>query len=266
MSKSKYILETKNLTVKFGGLTAVNDVSLQLEEGKIYGIIGPNGAGKTTVFNLISGAVAPTEGDILFEGESIVGKRMDVIARMGLSRTFQNIRLFTNISALDNIIISMQRKPNYNLVQAFFRTKKVREEDKKYREKAYEYLELVGLKDYADAKAGSLPYGLQRRLEIARALATSPKLLQLDEPAAGMNNEECASLIALIREIHEKTGTTILLIEHHMDVVVELCSEIYVLNLGSLLSKGTPEEIQSNPEVIKAYLGEGRKKDASVGS
>lgn len=260
-----YILETRDLTVKFGGLTAVNEVNLQIEKGKVYGLIGPNGAGKTTIFNLISGAVAPTSGEILFEGSSLVGKKMDQIARIGLSRTFQNIRLFTRISALDNIVIGMQRTPNYNLVQALMRTRKVREDDRRNRDKAYEYLELVGLKDYAKSPAGSLPYGLQRRLEIARALATSPKLLQLDEPAAGMNNEECASLIELIREIHQKTGVTILLIEHHMNVVVELCSSIYVLNMGSLLRYGTPEEIQSDPEVIRAYLGEGRNRNAVAG-
>jgi branched-chain amino acid transport system ATP-binding protein len=261
-----YLLEIKDLTVRFGGLTAVDNVNIKIEEGKIYGIIGPNGAGKTTIFNMISGAVQPSSGDILFEGKSIVGLKMDKIARLGLSRTFQNIRLFEKISVLDNIIISLQRQPEYNLIQAFLRTKKVRQEDNNAREKAKEYLELVGLSEYANAIAGSLPYGLQRRLEIARALATSPKLLQLDEPAAGMNNEECARLTELIKEIHNKTQTTILLIEHHMDVVVELCSEIYVLNLGKLLCHGSPREIQTNPDVIKVYLGEGRNKNASFRS
>lgn len=256
---SNILLETKNLTVRFGGLTAVDGLDMQVEEGKIVGLIGPNGAGKTTVFNMITGAIPPTEGDIVFDGKSIVGMRPDKIARLGLSRTFQNIRLYEKISALENIIISMQRQPSYSLWEAFLRTKKVRQEDARVKEKAYDYLKMVGIEEYADAPAGSLPYGLQRRLEIARALATEPRLIQLDEPAAGMNNEECESLIRLIRDIHDKLGVTIILIEHHMDVVVDLCDEIYVLNLGKLLAKGTPSEIQNNPDVIKAYLGEGRK-------
>jgi len=256
---SDFLLETKNLTVRFGGLTAVEGLDFQVKKGQIVGLIGPNGAGKTTVFNMITGVIPPTEGEIFFKGSGIVGVRPDRIARRGLSRTFQNIRLFEKISALENIVITLQREPGYSLVEAFLRTKKVREIDTEIQKRAYDYLELVGLREYADSVAGSLPYGLQRRLEIARALATEPELLLLDEPAAGMNNEECDSLIDLIRNIHEKKGITIVLIEHHMDVVVNLSDEIYVLNLGKLLAHGDPHAVQTNEDVIRAYLGQGRK-------
>jgi len=252
------ILETKRLTVRFGGLVAVNDVDIRISRGELVGLIGPNGAGKTTIFNLITGALAPTEGDILFKGQSIVGKRPDQIARLGLSRTFQNIRLFTKASVLENIMIAIQRDPSYSVIEAFLRLPKVKKADREASEKAHEFLELVGLTDYAGARAGSLPYGLQRRLEIARALATGPEFLQLDEPAAGMNNEECASLIELVSRISRQTGISIMLIEHHMDVVMQLCGRVYVLNLGSVLKCGTPDEVQSDPTVIKAYLGERR--------
>lgn len=258
---SGMILETKDLTIRFGGLTAINKVSTQIPEGKIVSIIGPNGAGKTTLFNLITGALAPTEGEILFEGRSLVGKTTEQIARIGLSRTFQNIRVCTRMSVLDNVMISIQRVPSYNIFAALLRLPNVRRADKLAREQAMEYLRLLGIERYASAAAGSLPYGAQRRLEIARAIATKPKLLLLDEPAAGMNNEECSELVDLIRSIHKSQKLTIMLIEHHMDVVMNLSDEIYVINLGSVLRHGLPEAIQSDPEVIRAYLGERRRRD-----
>lgn len=252
------ILSIHHLTVDFGGVRAVNDVSLSLQNGEMVALIGPNGAGKTTIFNLITNAIQPTAGEILLNGRNILGKSPDQICRLGISRTFQNIRLFPQMTAYENVELGLHSTPRYSLAEAFLRTPRARRIESDTRQKALELLEIVNLQQHAHARASSLPYGLQRRLEIARAMATSPQLLLLDEPAAGMNEDECNELIELIRKIHKLMKYTIIIIEHHMAVVMELCrdSRIYVLNLGSLLTVGTPQEIQNNPDVIKAYLGE----------
>jgi branched-chain amino acid transport system ATP-binding protein len=252
------VLAIKNLTVDFGGVRAVNDVSLTLQAGEMVALIGPNGAGKTTIFNLITNAFKPTSGEILLNGKSVLGKSPDEICRMGISRTFQNIRLFPQMTAYENVELGLHSTPHYSLAEAFIRTPRARKAEVDARKKALELLEMVNLKDHANAQASSMPYGLQRRLEIARAMATSPQLLLLDEPAAGMNEDECNDLIDLIRRIHTTMKYSIIVIEHHMAVVMELCkdSRIYVLSLGSLLTSGTPTEIQNDPQVIKAYLGE----------
>jgi branched-chain amino acid transport system ATP-binding protein len=252
------ILAIKNLTVDFGGVRAVNDVSLSLQAGEMVALIGPNGAGKTTVFNLITNAIKPTSGQILLNGQSVLGKSPDQICRLGISRTFQNIRLFPQMTAYENVELGLHSTPHYSLAEAFIRTPRARRAETDARKRALELLEMVNLKEHAKDRASSLPYGLQRRLEIARAMATSPQLLLLDEPAAGMNEDECNDLIELVRQIHAVMKYTIIIIEHHMAVVMDLCkdSRIYVLSLGSLLTTGTPAEIQNDPKVIKAYLGE----------
>ena len=252
------ILEVRNLTVDFGGVRAVNNVSLALQAGELVGLIGPNGAGKTTVFNLITNSVKATSGEILFKERSILGKTPDQICRLGISRTFQNIRLFPQMTAYENVEMGLHNTPLYTIFESFFRTPRARTIEKNTRKRALELLEIVDLKEYSHERASSLPYGLQRRLEMARAMATRPELLLLDEPAAGMNDDECKDLVQLVRRIHNEMKYTIIVIEHHMNVVMDLCtgSHIYVLNLGSLMSTGSPAEIQSNPDVIKAYLGE----------
>lgn len=254
------VLELKKVTKKFGGITACKDISLSINQGQIMGLIGPNGAGKTTAFNLITGVYGVTEGTISFEGKPITGKRPDQIVYGGISRTFQNIRLFRNLSVLDNVCIAVDRHATYNLGSALIRLPAVIRKEKEIREQAMEYLAAVGLEEKASHRADSLPYGLQRKLEIARALALKPKLLLLDEPAAGMNPEESLELSRLIRQLHEKFNLTTLLIEHHMDVIMALCDRIFVMNFGEKLAEGTAEEIQTNPEVLKAYLGEGYKR------
>ena len=254
------ILVVKNLTVDFGGVRAVNNVSLSINPGELVGLIGPNGAGKTTVFNLITNAIRATSGEILLNGESILGKSPDKICRLGISRTFQNIRLFPQMTAYENVELGLHSTPHYSLAEAFVRTPRANRIEKDTHKKALELLEIVNLREFGQERASSLPYGLQRRLEMARAMAASPKLLLLDEPAAGMNEDECKELVKLIRRIHEMMKYTIIMIEHHMNVVMDLCRgyRIYVLSLGSLLAEGNPSEIQNNPQVIKAYLGERR--------
>jgi branched-chain amino acid transport system ATP-binding protein len=254
------VLELKDVSMHFGGVRAVQGISLQIAKGEFVGLIGPNGAGKTTIFNMITNSVQPTSGSILFNAEVINGISPDRINHLGISRTFQNIRLFQNMSVFDNVALGQYSRTQYSLVDAFLKTPRARRMDRIVNDKTMQLLGLVGLVDQASEKAGSLPYGKQRRLELARAMASSPSLLLLDEPAAGMNEEECAELIELIRAIHDENGYTIVLIEHHMNVVMELCAKyrIYVLNLGSILAVGSPEQIQSNPEVIRAYLGERR--------
>jgi branched-chain amino acid transport system ATP-binding protein len=252
------ILDIQNLTVDFGGVRAVNNISLSLQPGEFVGLIGPNGAGKTTVFNLITNSIRATSGSISFKGESILGKSPDKICRLGISRTFQNIRLFPQMTAYENVELGLHNTPRYSLAEAFLRTPRAQRIERDTRRKAHELLEMVNLEEHADKRASSLPYGLQRRLEMARAMAAHPALLLLDEPAAGMNEDECEELIQLIRRIHTEMKYTMIMIEHHMKVVMDLCtgSKIYVLNLGSFLTVGSPEAIQSNPDVIKAYLGE----------
>lgn len=260
MTAQNDVLRIDNLLIAFGGLRAVDGISIHAEKGDFLGIIGPNGAGKTTFFNSITGNLIPTEGTINFEGKTLIGKSPDQISHLGISRTFQNIRIFPQMTVLENVCIPLHSKPNYNIFAAALGLPSVRKKDAAMKEEALDFLRNLGIEQYSDHKAGSLPYGLQRRLEIARALAAHPRLLLLDEPAAGMNNDECDELVSLLREIHRKYNLTIVLIEHHMDVVFRLCNRIYVFNLGKLLAEGTPQEIQSNPDVIRAYLGERRNK------
>ncbi|MDL2327223.1 ABC transporter ATP-binding protein [Ruminococcaceae bacterium OttesenSCG-928-A11] len=259
MGENKIALEVREMSVRFGGLLANDSVSFKVEEGAFYGLIGPNGAGKTTVFNTITGSVAPTEGDILFCGDSLLKKRPDQIAAMGISRTFQNIRLFSQMTAQENVEIGMHTRPKYSRLSAALGLPIVRRTEREVRQKAAELLERLNLLPYQDMKAGNLPYGIQRKLEIARALATQPRLLLLDEPAAGMNNDECGELVNLLTRIHKDFGLTIVLIEHHMDVVVELCDRICVLNLGKVLTEDAPRQVQDDPRVIAAYLGNRRQ-------
>jgi len=249
-------LELKNVTKTFGGIVAVKDVSFSMGSGELIGLIGPNGAGKTTIFNLITGVYKPTEGKIFFEGRDITGVTPVSIVKSGIARTFQNIRLFNKLSVLENIRTVLYREADYSLGDALIRTPKVTRIEKKLYDKSLEYLEVVGLTDYIKNQADSLPYGLQRKLEIARALALDPKLLLLDEPAAGMNPDECIDLVELIIKIKKTYNLTIILIEHHMDVVMELCPRILVINFGEMLMEGTKQEVQNDPRVLQAYLGE----------
>ncbi len=259
------IIQINNLTKAFGGIIAVEDLTFNIAKGEIMGIIGPNGAGKTTVFNLITGVYKPTRGSVKFNGEDITGRPPDEIVRAGIARTFQNIRLFRNLTALDNVVTALDlRHPLYSLGEAVFLNfpfvnSKVKRSESELREKAKYYLELVGIEQFAGSRADSLPYGLQRKLEIARALALEPRLLLLDEPAAGMNQEETMELSRLIKRIQLKLDLTVFLIEHHMACVMELCDHIFVVNFGRRLAEGNAEEIQCNPAVLKAYLGEGYK-------
>ena len=257
---SERILDVQNLTIRFGGLTANDNISLHIDKGEFVGLIGPNGAGKTTLFNSITGNLIPSEGDVLYKGESLVGKLPNKISHMGVSRTFQNIRIFPKMTVLENVSLPMHSKPEYSIFEAMLRLPSTRKKDAAIREEAISFLERLGIAQYMGSEAGSLPYGLQRRLEIARALAARPTLLLLDEPAAGMNNDECQELAELLRGIHKDYGLTTMLIEHHIDFVLDMCDRIYVLNLGKLLTEGIPSQIQNDPQVIKAYLGERRVK------
>ena len=250
-----YALQIQNVTKCFGGITASKDICFQVPEGALYGVIGPNGAGKTTLFNMITGVYAPTNGEILYYGRSIVGKSTYEIANMGIKRTFQNIRLFSDLSVFDNVLTACQNDISYNLLDGLLRTKCCREQEALCKKRCIEVLEQVGLEQYAGQRAGNLPYGSQRRLEIARALVTSPRILLLDEPAAGMNEDESAQLTQFIQNLHINRDITIIIIDHHMDVIMNLGSRISVINFGMLLAEGTPEEIQGNQEVIEAYLG-----------
>lgn len=250
------LLETKDLTMNFGGLTAVSKLNLKLEPGDLHGLIGPNGAGKTTVFNLITGVYTPTSGTITFEGRSLIGLQPHEITQLGIARTFQNIRLFKGLSVLDNIRIALHMRANCSVPAAIFRLPQFYREEARIKKRAMELLEIFKLEKLANTTAGSLPYGQQRRLEIARALATEPKLLLLDEPAAGMNPQETKELMNLIRWIRKEFNLTILLIEHHMEVVMGVCEHIKVLDYGVTIAEGPPEAIKRNPRVIEAYLGE----------
>ncbi|MDT8284354.1 MAG: ABC transporter ATP-binding protein [Thermovirgaceae bacterium] len=255
------LLSVEGLTKNFGGIRAVDSFSFGVGEGSITGIIGPNGAGKTTVFNLVTGIYRPTAGTMLFRGEEIGGDRPDSIVRKGIARTFQNIRLFNRRSCLENVLTPLLQREKCSFTGAMLGTPGARKMEKDLCDKALDLLSDMGLKKYASYQANTLPYGLQRKLEISRALATDPTLLLLDEPAAGMNPEETRSLANLIAEVREKFRVTILLIEHHMDLVMNICSPIIVMNFGTLLARGTPDEIRGNPKVVAAYLGKGKKEN-----
>lgn len=272
------VLKMENVTMQFGGVVAVNDLSLEVNKGEIVSLIGPNGAGKTTAFNVVTGVYAPTNGAVYFDGREIVSnfprgkmKKLyagsdvgkftkhleptpDKITKLGIARTFQNIRLWKSQTVFTNVLIAKHLRRTSNVFTATFRLNW--KEEKKNREEVEGLLKILGLYDVRNELCTSLPYGLQRRLEIARALATNPKLLLLDEPAAGMNPQETAELTSFIHKIRDDFSLTILMIEHHMDLVMDISDRIYVLNFGALIASGTPEEVQNNPEVIAAYLGE----------
>ena len=250
------VLEVKNLGIDFGGLTAVNNLNMVIYPNEIAGLIGPNGAGKTTVFNLLTKVYKPSRGTIIFQGEDITGLDTIEVNKKGIARTFQNIRLFANLSVEDNVKIGMHNSIDYSLFSSLLRTPKFHKEEKRVHEEAIEFLKIFKLEEFADLPAKSLPYGAQRRLEIARALATNPSLLLLDEPAAGMNPVETQELMDTIRQIRDRFQIAILLIEHDMKLVMGVCEKITVLNFGQALMNGTPDEVKNDPEVIKAYLGD----------
>lgn len=245
----------QNVVKRFGGLTAVSNMSFHVEKGEIFGVIGPNGAGKTTIFNLITGVYPVSEGNILFDGQSISGKKPYQIINGGIARTFQNIRLFTGMTVLENILVGQHDHLKSGFFASVIHTSVQKKEEKEAREEAMELLRFVGLEQDADRLATELPYGKQRKLEIARALAARPKLILLDEPAAGMNDSETAALTELIRGIREIYKITIILIEHDMNLVMTLCDRLIVVNFGEKLAEGAPEEVQNNSAVIEAYLG-----------
>ncbi len=250
------MLEVTSLGISFGGLRAVDELSMKIEKGGLVGLIGPNGAGKTTAFNMLTGVYRPTDGGIRLDGQNLIGKKPHEICKLGVARTFQNIRLFSQLSVLDNVKTGLHNQITYSFAESMFHPGSYRKKEKQMDEKAMELLSVFGLEGVADYRAANLPYGKQRKLEIARALATEPKLLLLDEPAAGMNPNETEELMETIEVVRKRFGVTILLIEHDMKLVSGICEYLYVLNFGRLLAEGTPKKVLSNPEVVKAYLGE----------
>ena len=253
-----FVLETKNLGISFGGLKAVQDVNLQVKKNQIYGLIGPNGAGKTTIFNMITGVYRPTSGAVFLNGEKLNGFSQEKINHKGVARTFQNIRLFNNMTVIRNVMVGLNNQPQYrcSLFESMFRLPRHFKTEREMRERAKEILRIFDLDEDRNNLAYNLPYGKQRKLEIARALATNPKLLLLDEPAAGMNPNETEELMETIRFVRDHFGMTILLIEHDMKLVSGICERLTVLNFGQVLCTGPTQEVLSNPDVIKAYLGD----------
>jgi len=253
---TKNLLTVKDLTMRFGGLLAVNGVNLEVGEKQIVSVIGPNGAGKTTVFNCVSGFYIPSSGSVMFQGKELRGKPGHLIAREGMVRTFQNVRLFKEMTVIENLLVAQHIHAEHNMLKGFFMTPGFKNREQELMDRAAHWLERVGLIEFANREAGNLAYGQQRRLEIARCMVTEPKLLMLDEPAAGLNPNETKALDELIVQLRDEQGISILLIEHDMGLVMGISDQIYVVNQGEPLAEGTPAEIQGNPEVIKAYLGE----------
>ena len=249
------LLDLRRVSKRFGGLQAVANVSLGVEKGSIFGLIGPNGAGKTTLFNLVSGVDVPDEGDIFFDGEDVTKDRAVKVATLGLARTFQNVRLFSELTATENLLVAAENERTAGLASALLRTKKHHDDEARSHERAAELLRVFELEAFADAKATSLPYGSQRRLEIARAMMTKPKLLLLDEPAAGMSTVEADGLVTQMKWLRATFGVTLMLVEHNMRVVMAACEEIHVLDHGTTIAQGTPETIRNDPKVIASYLG-----------
>lgn len=250
------VLEVRNMTQQFGGLTAVSDFTVKLEHNQVAGLIGPNGAGKTTIFNLVSGFYQPTKGEILVGGNPTAGLKPHKVTGLGVARTFQNIRLWNQMSVLDNIKVAQHGWLDYGFFNALLRTKKYVECEQRIEKEAHELLEVFELDKFADELPTNLPYGLQRKLEIVRALSEKPKLLLLDEPAAGLNSMDIRELIRLVRWIHDSYDITIWIIDHHMDVMMELCTQIKVIDFGQTIAEGTPEHVRNDPAVITAYLGD----------
>ncbi len=249
------LLEVRNMTHFFGGLRAVHNYNLTFESGEIRGLIGPNGAGKTTIFNLLTGIYTPSEGEINFLGKNILGVKPHEIAAAGIARTFQNLRLWRHVSVLDHVKLACYSKIDYGLVGAFFGTGKRHRQEKEFTDKAHGLLEMFGISQFADNVVTGLPYGVQRRVEMARAMAIDPQILFLDEPTAGMTPEELNEMVDIIRKLREDLGLTIFLIEHRMKVVMDLCEQIQTLVFGEVIAEGNSEEIMNNPQVIEAYLG-----------
>ena len=256
MSTEKIVLETNSLTKRFGGVLAVDDFSCQVADHQIVGIIGPNGAGKTTSLNLISGLYPPDSGAVRFLGEEITGSKPYEIGRKGIARTFQNIRLFAGMTVAQTVSMAYSWRADYGIVKALLGVPQVGRYERRSLDKVWQWLDELELTDYGDDLATSLPYGLQRRVELARALANEPRLLLLDEPGAGLNVNEVFELIDLVQEIHERLGLAMIIIEHRMDIIMQLCDWIYVLDFGKTIGQGTPEQVQNDPIVIQAYLGD----------